>query len=397
MPLVGFLGISILSFLSYIPSYFAQFATKKQPNFFFLICFAVLLLPFIATPLSRLINSLINFKSIRQYRYIVPIEIFLANAGLVYWAVIGLLAAFIFHFAMLMPAGDALEYLLFDWRMIFLKVSIHNTPTAGVLHQFRWNFLFHLLHLSFWFIAVVYNWKRLPSRKKSFIAAYTLIILASLFLVSRGRVQDSLWNDVLIIWGFRLVLPMLTHFSRWVLPAAGLLLVGWNCTHFKVNSADGVNYAPQPLARFWQEPYESPVNRYSEIMQELKQNPETYERTNQLAVIHPSLKAMLNKMWSKPRPDLRHLNLTSTEFRQYIWVKPIKQESTIRPGDLVIWLGAEDLENYTDCPLNPTVVTREKVRWRQIHEGTKKCRVLSENVKVAINIAHLINQAGKIK
>lgn len=392
-----FLGISFISLLSYIPNYFAVFSPKKGPNLFFIVALVGLCLPLIAIKLSKLTNSILVLKSIRNISSIKPNAQVMNNIGLPYWVVIGLLSAFFFHLFMFMSPSNTLEYFFFDWRMIFLKLSSHNTPQKEFLTQFWWNLKFHLLPVSFLGASYFFFWKNLNPRSKIFSGLHAVLVVISLVLVSRGRVQDTLWNDVLIIWGFRYFIPNLNSIPKWVIPLSSVALIGWNLTHLHTHSADGIDYAPQPLARFWQEPYESPNNQYTEIMSRVKADPFSYEQTNLLANNYLTLRESLKELWGSPTVDLKHVSLASPEFKDYLFINPPRNESIIRPKNFILWLGSIDVENFTDCPLTPEVVTRDDVRWRQIQIGTKKCKIMSKKVQVALNFRHLLNQTGSLK
>lgn len=390
--LAVFMICSVISVFSYMPTYFAQFASKKTPNLFFFVSFFSLLLPFVGVALTRVLNASMVLRRPWLYRFTKPGPDLLGYFALPYWAVVGLLAAFVIHFAMGLSLGNSIEYFFFDWRMIFFKVSEHNSLRSSFLTQLSWNLQFHLPLLLVWIAGAVFTWRSLSLPARVTVALYAGLIFASLALASRGRVQDSLWNDVLIVWGLRFFVPSFARVSDWLLwPIAGLLLA-WNLTHRYTPSADGVNYHPMAQERFWQEPYESPVNTYTQHMSELRKDPFYFEQANRLALLHAELREITRELWAKPRPNLRHFSMAPPQFRDYVLMTPRQQESTIRPGDMIIWLGAEDLENYTDCPLNPQVVTLEKVRWRQVTEGTKKCRILSTAVRLAFNFARIIDK-----
>ena len=391
-----FLGISFISMLSYIPNYFAVFSPKKGPNLFFIVTLIGLILPLIAVKLSKLVNAITHFKTIRFVSRVTPHPQVISNIALSYWIVIGLLCAFFFHLFMFMSPGNTLEYFFFDWRMIFLKLSSHNTPQKEFLTQFWWNLKFHLLPLIFWIAGLIYCWKNLSQKTRIFSSLHAVLVIVSLALVSRGRVQDTLWNDVLIIWGFRYLLPSLNSIPKWVIPLSSVALIGWNMSHLHTHSADGVDYAPMPLARFWQEPYESPTNQYTQIMSELKKDPFSYAQTNLLANHFFILRETLKEMWTTST-DLKNIALANPDFKDYLLIIPPKDESIIKPKNYILWLGAVDVENFTDCPLTPEVAIRGEVRWRQIQLGTKKCRIMSKKVQVALNFRNILNQTGNLK
>ena len=124
-------------------------------------------------------------------------------------------------------------------------------------------------------------------------------------------------------------------------------------------------------------------------MAELRQDNFKTSQANELAEMHPILKQTLHRLWHDHQPDLRHISLASPEFKNYLLITPRRTESVITPRRLKIWLGSNDLENYTDCPLTDSVVVRGEVRWREIWPGTKKCRILSKKVRVALNFREL--------
>lgn len=380
-----FLVVCVWSWCTYMPSYFALFAPKKKPNIFFWLTFLTLLLPFIASPLGRIWTATVRVRKPSYFRFARPDQDFLSALGLPYLAVIGLLLSFGFHFLAFPSPLTSFEYLLFDWRMIFLKVSHHNTVQSGFWEMFRWNLSYHALVFVAWGVACALTWPRLEARKQRFVIAHTLLVLAAFFIVSRGRVQDSLWNDVLILWGFRYLLPAFELWRPSVLPISALALIGWNVLHLQTLPYDGIEASPPEIEAFWDEPYESPVNQYAQVMAKLKSDPWVHAQTNRLAQIHRELRQAERELWESPAPDLRHLSLASREFDDYVVVVPRKTESTIRPRWRPVWLGAPDVENLVDCPLTPQVVQRGDVRWRQVRPGTKKCKLLSKRVSLAFN------------
>ncbi len=237
--LVTFLFLGLCAALSYVPNHFATFSRATAPNFFFFAGLILLTLPFWRAPWARL-------------------------GGPLWWAVAALMAVFPLHFLMGLAPGAAWEYLVFDWRMLFLRLSKGAIAAARTENIFLWSLQHHAGLLLVWALLAGRHWRRGGKRERIFVAAYALLILLSLKLATRGHIQDALWNDFLLLFGLLPFLPGLPRRWDWALvPLVAIQL--YQIRHI----AEEPHIAEDQLDRYWLEPYESPDVGYTEAMARL--------------------------------------------------------------------------------------------------------------------------------
>jgi hypothetical protein len=245
-PALAVLGVFFLlgfcSFLSYVPNQFATFSKATAPNVFFLTGLAILCLPLLRTPWARF-------------------------GGPAWWAVAGVMAVFPLHFFMGLDFSVAWEYLVFDWRMLFVRISKPAIAAARADNILLWSLQHHAGLLLLWTALAIRHWRRANSGARIFVGLYAALILVSLRLVTRGHIQDAMWNDFLILFGLLPLLEGLPRRWEWALVPLIVLQVYQlrglrDPTQLMVGQRD--------LDRYWREPYESPDLRYTEIMSQLE-------------------------------------------------------------------------------------------------------------------------------
>lgn len=232
-----FLTLSVSCMVSYIPRSFAVFSRATAPNLFFIAALIVLCLPLLRTPWVR-------------------------ATGPVWWAGLGIIIVFPLHFFLGLSFETSFEYLLFDWRMIFLRHVDPAIATARTENIFLWSLKHHALILILWFAMAIRAWTQSSDWKRYLIMVYGILIVASLRLAVRGDLQDALWNDFLILFGF-LLFPL--HAPRRWTWALGIFAV---MQMYQLRDLPfRTRYVGQyDLERFWREPYESLEVRYTERM-----------------------------------------------------------------------------------------------------------------------------------
>jgi hypothetical protein len=236
-----FLFLSFCSLLAYIPSTFAVFSRSNFPNIFFFAALFILLLPFFKSPYFRLF-------------------------GFLWWTGLGIIATFSLHFVLGLSLETSWEYLLFDWKMIFFRHSNPNIALPRVESIFGWSLFHQGPLLLIWVICWLKDLKKITHFHKILSTAYFFLILSSFRLVTRGGLQDAIWNDFLILFGFSFFQFKKESYYSIAFVALTILNL-WTLKNLPFQT----QYAGQyDIDRYWQEPYESPEILYTEKMKILQ-------------------------------------------------------------------------------------------------------------------------------
>jgi hypothetical protein len=232
-----FLVLSLGAWMTYIPSSFATFSKLTAPNYFFALSLILLGFPFFRNPYLRT----------------------LAPA---YWFVVGLMGSFLFHFALFIDLSTSLEYLLIDWKMVFIRFFKPAIAADRAENIFFYSIKYHSALFAAWILWMGFSWKSLALRGKLTTSAYFCLILASMRFATRGGIQDALWTDFLILYGFGLGYPLSKIVQYGILLA--LLISNFVTIYGTKNIV--FKSAPRNIDHFWKEPYESPEILYTERM-----------------------------------------------------------------------------------------------------------------------------------
>ena len=235
-----FLLISFVSLVIKAPNDLAIFSVLRAPNHFFFMALTTLVLPFINFPYLRLLS----FS---------------------WWITCGIMISFVCHFLLGLSFSTSLKYLLFDWRMIFIRILDMNIAKTAVENIFLDSLLRHGLILTVWILICAYNWNIFDRKKKIITSIYAILIFTSLKFVTRGGIQDAIWNDFLILFGFAFFDFNLKNRLPYLLNA--VLLSNLLFLNKYLNSSWLIGY--YDINRYWEEVYESPNVQYTEKMKNL--------------------------------------------------------------------------------------------------------------------------------
>lgn len=293
-----FLLLSSWSLWALIPHHFARFTRAIFPNVFFLGTLFVLLFPLVLPFLTWRI-SWVRL----QQKPLVLLSILAWCFG------VGLMGSFLLHFVTTLGFASSWEYLLFDWKLMFLRLPDTSMSVAKMNGPFLWSLLAHGPLLLAWIILARRAWPEQRSPEQKFILlAYGILLLLSLKFVARGGWQDAIWNEVLIVMGFALVWP-----KRRASFTAILLLLVCLAQVARIgldSSRASLMFSEHKMSDFWKEPYESPENLYTETLRE-----KAAERSGYLVKSH-----LVALQFAELREDLRrlapHLDLRQVDYEE---------------------------------------------------------------------------------
>jgi hypothetical protein len=260
--LVSFIMISLISFAIKAPNDLAIFSVMRAPNLFFFIALSTLLMPFFNSPYLRLLS----FS---------------------WWVTAGIMLSFLCHFFVGLSLSTSIKYLLFDWRMIFLRILDMNVAKSSIENIFLDSLLRHGLILTVWIIFLTYSWKTFDRNKKVITSFYLLLIIISLKSVTRGGIQDAIWNDFIILFGFTLF--NFNHYKKLKYLMSSVLISNLLFLNSYLKSEWLIGY--YDINRYWEEVYESPNVQYSEKMKSLTHKKETIN--SDLLLKYPKTKPQL--------------------------------------------------------------------------------------------------------
>lgn len=307
--ILTFLLVTVFSRLTYLPSFFAEFAEFYRPNLFFIVVTTVTLISLLIHQKGKTIGKIV----------IQPWFISMSNKWVL--LVTGLLFSFGLCFLFFSDMRLGFEYFLFLWRMIFLKIArdySYANPHSDKLSFLVWT----LKYFSFLFIAL--GMAFLTTKKTIKSTILLLLGVVSLLVAHRGSDQDALWNEFLLIWIFFYFAKNLNY--RWI--ACGLILViignvkNYDSKGFLNNKPIGI----LKIYSFLKEPYENPYMPYTETI-EKKYSEDLKVQSLLVARDHNRLRFEQGILWKEPKLNLKSINIIQAGSRvgQDVYIKSFSE------------------------------------------------------------------------
>ncbi len=220
-----------------IPTWSAGFGITPMTVIFFL-AFLLLLL-------SQIILSVRKKTSTPIFRF----------SGFFSFIAAGFLLTFALHFLLYSDAGLSLQYMLLDFKMVFLRDSKFFQPKT--LHACFSNFLLYVSYNPVLFIVIValnlflvigrrFGFVKITKGRAALCLLITSLAFINIFIATRFILRDILWKEVLLDFLILLYFTFLiSRTARYRLLLVGLLvaLLLANCAHaFNTHTRIDANY-----------------------------------------------------------------------------------------------------------------------------------------------------------
>ena len=287
----------------------------------------------------------------------------------------GFILSFAFYFLLYSDAALSLQYILLNFKMVFLRVphSALRIPPADYIHDFllyvRYNPTLFIVHLALTLLLVfgyLCRFVRITNYQVALCLVATSVAFVNAAVATRPILRDILWREVLVnflnLFYFAILLSRATRYRLTLTRIGGgllILLFLVNCAHTcdmpERIDANYPHYGWQE-GKFFSGAYDGNQLKYSEIMREKYNNTTTWV-AGAKAVDHRRIRRIVDFVFKNQVITHRNIGIVFEGFSA--WSADLDYKITAVPPELRT---AILVDNASVKPKSKTFFKEEYVR-----------------------------------